>query len=71
MERNTLMSSFEGDADDETRAASERTVMFVVTLIVTTGIVAFAVYVLGSAVLEARAGGSGHHAAIVAMPAES
>ena len=65
------MSSFEGDADDETKASSERTFMFVLTLIVTTAIVAFAVYVLGSAVLEAGPAGSGHRVAIAAMHAES
>ena len=65
------MSSFEGQAGDETSASSERTIMFVLTLIVTTVIVAFAVYVLGSAVLDAGAGGSGHRAAVAAIHAQS
>ncbi len=45
--------------------------MFVLTLIVTTAIVAFAVYVLGSAVLDAGVGGRAHRTAIAVMHAHS
>jgi hypothetical protein len=46
--------------------ASERTVMLVLTLLVTTLIVGFAAFVLGSAMSGAGGGSYGHRAAIAA-----
>ena len=57
------MTSMESRADGATDV-SERTIMFVLTLIVTTVIVGFAAYVLGSAMIDA---GAGHRAAIAAI----
>ena len=52
---------------DEASAANERTFMFVLTLLVTTVIVGFAVYVLGAAMNDA----GGHRAAIAAIHARA
>ena len=65
------MSSIEGRADGGANASFERTIMFVLTLIVATVIVAFAVYVLGFAVLDGGVGGFGHRAAAAAIQAHS
>jgi hypothetical protein len=65
------MTRIEGCADNVAEGSADRTIMFVLTLIVTTAIVAFAVYVLGSAVLEAGVGGPAHRAAIAVMHAHS
>ena len=61
------MDKMESGAGDAKDVAAERTIMLVLTLIVTTVIVAFAVYVLGSAMVGAGAGPYGHRAGIAAI----
>ena len=65
------MSRIEGRVDGLDESFWENTIKFVVTLIVTTVIVAAAVYVLGSAMFEPGASGPTHRAAIAAMHAHS
>ncbi len=65
------MTSIEGRADDADEASTEWKLKFVLTLIVTTVIVVFAVYVLGSAVLDGGASAPAHRAAIASMHAHS
>jgi hypothetical protein len=66
------MSRFGGGFDDDVDETSvESTIKFVLTLIVATVIVAAAIYVLGSAVLDGGAGGPAHRAAIAAVHARS
>jgi len=65
------MSRIEGRVDDLDESSWESTIKFVLTLIVTTVIVAAAVYVLGSVMFDASASGPGHRAAIAAMHAHS
>jgi hypothetical protein len=66
------MSRFEGGFDDAADETSvESTIKFLLTLIVTTVIVAAAIYVLGSPVLDGGAGGPAHRAAIAALHARS
>ena len=71
LERDTFMTSIEGRADDADEASTEWKLKFVLTLIVTTVIVVFAVYVLGSAVLDGGASAHAHRAAIASMHAHS
>ena len=61
------MSRIEGRVDDIDESSWESTLNFVLTLIVTTVIVAAAVYVLGSVVFDAGASGPAHRAAIAAI----
>jgi hypothetical protein len=61
------MSRIEGSVDDVDESSRESRIRFVLTLIVTTVIVAFAVYVLGSAVLDDGGSAPAHRAAIAAM----
>jgi hypothetical protein len=65
------MSRIEGRVDGLDESPWENTIKFVLTLIVTTVIVAAAVYVLGSAMFEPGASGPAHRAAIAAMHAHS
>ncbi len=65
------MSSTEGRTDDGANVSFERTIMFVATLIVATVLVAFAVYVLGFAVLDSGVSGSGHRTAAAAIHVHS
>ena len=65
------MSRIEGRIDDVGESSAETTLKFVLTLIVTTVIVAAAVYVLGSAVLDGGASGPAHRAAITAIHGHS
>ena len=65
------MTNTEDRADDGAGASAERTVMFVLTLMVTTAIVALAVYVLGSAVIDGGVSAPAHRAAMAAMHAHS
>ena len=65
------MSRFEGRVDDVDETSWESTIKFVLTLIVATVIVAAAIYVLGSPVLDGGAGGPAHRAAIGALHARS
>jgi hypothetical protein len=59
------MTRTEGRMDDAAASLAERTIMFVLTLIVTTVIAAFAVYVLGSGVFDT--GASAPHRAAIAV----
>jgi len=65
------MTRIERRVDDVTDASADRTIMFVLTLIVTTVIVGFAVFALGWAVIDGGAGASGHRAAIAAIHARA
>jgi hypothetical protein len=65
------MSRFEGRVDDVDETSWESTIKFVLTLIVATVIVAAAIYVLGSPVLDGGASGPAHRAAIAALHARS
>jgi hypothetical protein len=65
------MSRVEGRADDVDESSAESWLKFVLTLIVTTVIVVFAVYVLGLAVLDGGLSPPAHRAAIAAMHAHS
>ena len=67
------MLRIEGSVDDldESSNSAESRVRFVLTLIVTTVIVVFAVYVLGLAVLDRGANAPARRAAIAAMHAHS
>lgn len=65
------MSRMEGRIDDVDESSAESLLKFVLTLIVATAIVVFAVYVLGAAVLDGGASAPGHRAAIAAMHAHS
>ncbi len=61
------MFGIEDRADEAASVANERTFMFVLTLVVTTVMVGFAVYVLGAAMIDAGGGGSAHRAALAAV----
>lgn len=61
--------AFDDEVADET--SIESTIKFVLTLIVTTMIVAAAVFVLGCAVLDATGSGSAHRAAIATIHAHT
>ena len=65
------MSRIEGNVDDVDESSRESRLRFVLTLIVTTVIVVFAVYVLGLAVLDRGANAPARRAAIAAMHAHS
>ncbi len=65
------MSSNEERVVEAADAFTERTIMLVLTLIVTTVIAVFAVYVLGSAVLDAGGTQPTHRAALAAMHVQS
>ncbi len=65
------MSRIEGSVDDVDEFSRESWLRFVLTLIVTTVIVVFAVYVLGVAVLDRGVSAPAHRAAIAAMHAHS
>ena len=66
-----MMSRIEEPADDVDETSLENTLKFVLTLIVTTVIVAMAVYVLGSAMISAGASAPVHRASIAATHAHS
>jgi len=65
------MSRIEGRVDEFDESSWESTIKFVLTLIVTTLIVAAAVYVLGSVMFDAGGSGPAHRGAIAAMHAHS
>jgi Tfp pilus assembly protein PilN len=65
------MSRIEGSVDELNESSKESRLRFVLTLIVTTVIVVFAVYVLGLAVLDRAPIAPAHRAAITAMHAHS
>ena len=65
------MSRVEERSHDADETSLENTFKFVLTLIVTTVIAAFAVYVLGSAMIDSGASAPVHKAEIAAMHARS
>ncbi len=65
------MSRIEGRVDDVDDASAERTIKFVLTLIVATLIVAVAVYVLSAPLVGPGSNPAAHRAAMAAFHAHS
>ncbi len=65
------MTRFEWRVDDVGAASTERTLKFVLTLIVTTLIVALAVYVLSAPLFGAGSNAPTHRAAVAPLRAHS
>jgi len=65
------MSTIETRVDDADEASAERTLKFVLTLVVATAIVAAAVAVLSAPLLGAGPNGPAHRAAIASLHAHT
>ena len=65
------MSRFEGRVDDVDETSAESTFKFVLTVIVTTVIVAVAVYVLSAPLMGAGSNPAAHRAAVATLHARS